>query len=347
MKIVSNGVSVDILGKRGDPGKSAYQYAQESGYDKDESQFASDLAKIGSKQDKLTGNPGQLIGIGDSGAAQATVYPSNLNLLDNSRWDIKENIINQRGETQYTSTTAHYTIDRWVCSANASLTIVDGGIQVDNSLWMQQKTELSTAKMVGKKFTLSLLHNLGFDTVTFTVQDQIQDFTTSYGGKLRLQTINGYLAFTVYSSNINPIFIAAKLELGPAQTLAHKDGSTWVLNDPPPNYALELAKCQRYLVKPNPYGWTRLLASAYSENWIIFTVPISGTLRATPTIINPENMAIVGLHNATIQTGFTYAVDGYGPGYVTLLATKNAHGITDDMQLVFQSAKPVLFSAEL
>ena len=41
--------------------------------------------------------------------------------------------------------------------------------------------------------------------------------------------------------------LAAKLELGPVQTLAHQDASgNWVLNDPPPDKALELLKCQRY-----------------------------------------------------------------------------------------------------
>ncbi len=39
---------------------------------------------------------------------------------------------------------------------------------------------------------------------------------------------------------------AAKLETGSVQTLAHKEGDTWVLNDPPPDYGQELAKCQRY-----------------------------------------------------------------------------------------------------
>ena len=40
---------------------------------------------------------------------------------------------------------------------------------------------------------------------------------------------------------------AVKLELGPVQTLAHQDADgNWVLNDPPPNKALELLKCQRY-----------------------------------------------------------------------------------------------------
>lgn len=41
---------------------------------------------------------------------------------------------------------------------------------------------------------------------------------------------------------------AVKLELGPVQTLARQNAEgTWELIDPPPNPALELAKCQRYL----------------------------------------------------------------------------------------------------
>lgn len=41
---------------------------------------------------------------------------------------------------------------------------------------------------------------------------------------------------------------AAKLELGPVQTLARQNAEgTWELTDPPPDPALELAKCQRYL----------------------------------------------------------------------------------------------------
>lgn len=42
-------------------------------------------------------------------------------------------------------------------------------------------------------------------------------------------------------------YMAVKLELGEVQTLARQDsGGNWILNDPPPNYGLELLKCQRY-----------------------------------------------------------------------------------------------------
>lgn len=80
--------------------------------------------------------------------------------------------------------------------------------------------------------------------------------------------------------------VAAKLELGPIQTLAHKEGDTWVLNDPPPNYALELAKCQRYqieLVDPLSNG-SPGVGFANSETMAIVSVPLPTTLRCPPTV---------------------------------------------------------------
>lgn len=62
--------------------------------------------------------------------------------------------------------------------------------------------------------------------------------------------------------------IAAKLELGPVQTLAHQDtDGNWVLNDPPPNKALELAKCQRYF---EISAWNLSIAVALSSSEIRF-----------------------------------------------------------------------------
>ena len=46
---------------------------------------------------------------------------------------------------------------------------------------------------------------------------------------------------------VGETIIAAKLELGDKQTLAHKDSNgTWVLNELPP-YTLELCRCKRFL----------------------------------------------------------------------------------------------------
>ena len=77
---------------------------------------------------------------------------------------------------------------------------------------------------------------------------------------------------------------AAKLELGSQQTLAHQDADgKWVLNDPPPNKALELAKCQRYQVV---YSATlNIAAVGFASNQTSVLAKIScPPLRGVPTL---------------------------------------------------------------
>ena len=85
---------------------------------------------------------------------------------------------------------------------------------------------------------------------------------------------------------------AAKLELGPVQTLAHKEGDTWVLNDPPPNKALELAKCQRYFRIIN--GPTYLTGVRGYSSATAIEIPITGSpmrIAPTPILKNKGNIA--------------------------------------------------------
>lgn len=76
---------------------------------------------------------------------------------------------------------------------------------------------------------------------------------------------------------------AVKLELGDTQTLAHYDETAqkWVLNDPPPNYQQELAKCQRY----QEYG-DIITASANRTDRFLFENGIQFMVqkRGTPTV---------------------------------------------------------------
>lgn len=57
----------------------------------------------------------------------------------------------------------------------------------------------------------------------------------------------GVRIVTFDTSKRNLKIVAVKLELGDTQTLAHWDGSKWVLNEIP-DYGEELAKCQRYQI---------------------------------------------------------------------------------------------------
>lgn len=114
--------------------------------------------------------------------------------------------------------------------------------------------------------------------------------------------------------------VAAKLELGPNQTLAHKEGDVWVLNDPPPNKALELAKCQRYFLFQaySNYPFTYIV-----QNDIEIAIPTPSTMRINPATFGFE----IRDASSVVQTGFSfYAYTG--TNYVKIIAHKTNHGLT-------------------
>ena len=105
-------------------------------------------------------------------------------------------------------------------------------------------------------------------------------------------------------------FYAAKLELGPFQTLAHMEGNTWVLNDPPPNYALELLKCQRYFVRMKNTESSAVsigFGSKTAHNKVAITVPLAVPMRIKPTVkcSDPSLLRVVG------STGEQYDVTSF------------------------------------
>lgn len=195
------------------------------------------------KQDKLAGNPGQLIGIGDDGAAAATVYPLNPNLLDN--WYLADPI-NQRGANTYTGRL--YGIDRWMGNTDAtSVTVEANGLRINGTILQKFPKELRAA-IAGQMVTMSVLLAEGeLKTGTGAAPAGANTTWLVTGSDLRLSLFDdGSTMMAVTSLLSENNVIAVKFELGGYQTLAHKEKDKWVLNDPPPNKAIELIKCQRY-----------------------------------------------------------------------------------------------------
>jgi len=188
---------------------------------------------------------------------------SNQNLLDN--WYLL-GPIDQRGKTEYQS--PGYTIDRWLYWAEngtGTYTIrpVDSGLEIlpgepmKSNIWGQRVDGLS--KLRGRTLTFSMLTSTNdLASITYTIPmagtfDSPNVFFQGKRGYLDLRANETHVdadimeaRYITNSLKESIIFVAAKLELGTVQTLAHKEGDAWVLNDPPPNKALELAKCQRY-----------------------------------------------------------------------------------------------------
>ncbi len=260
---------------------------------------------------------------------------SNENLLDNSRLDI-----NQRGLSEYTN--YGYTVDRWALGGsakNGKYTAASKTLSCDATttafIYLEQKIE-SPSRFAGKTLTLSAL----FGSANRAI---VQIWRSNSSGTVALAASgtwgndlfqfcsakipndvsdSDYIRIIVQTQNSIQIK-AAKLELGPVQTLAHKDGDTWVLNDPPPNKALELAKCQRYQAG-KLYGNIRM--SGVWENGMDFIIPTPVTMRVPPTFTNAE--PIVKSSALSDQSGFTFQVVVY-PGYIRVIASKQAHGLTD------------------
>lgn len=172
-------------------------------------------------------------------------YVSNKNMLDN--WYLMDPI-SQRGAKEYTAgTTKVYTVDRWYVLRGSIATSANGvsyswdGINGDHAAFSEL---FDNSPWFGKTVTFSAIINGKMYTVTGkgnTVSPKNDNVI------VEILDVGGYRGINIQNYSTEPVIIqAVKLELGPIQTLAHKEGDQWVLNDPPPNKALELVKCQRY-----------------------------------------------------------------------------------------------------
>lgn len=238
------------VGLPGPAGKSAYQYAVEGGFSGTEEEFRA------------------VVGI-----------RNNDNLLDN--WYLADPI-NQRGRTEYGS---GYAIDRW---SSVKTIISDGYVSFQDNFI--QSFEWDRFKpLLGKIVTLSYLNkDAKLTTATGAIPNSFEsnELQGLYFGPFAMYVFPGGSA-QVFRLDTSDTIIAAKLELGPVQTLAHKEGDTWVLNDPPPNKALELAKCQYFQYTPftNFTGYGDI-----ADGWVwrdtaaCFILPLP-KMRHTPTLI--------------------------------------------------------------
>lgn len=302
-------------GPQGPTGKSAYQYAVDGGYTGTEAQFQALLNDIPNKQPKLRGSAGQVVGFGADGAAVAVSGWSNPNLLDN--WYFQDPV-NQRGQEEYPAT--GYTIDRWVMSLNGKLSLVEGGVLLEqtSSANLSFVQRFEDTSLLGKQVTISYLVDVSGIKGDFAITGLNKNYTNQFvykrysAGMTGIQLLSGSavlkenncygVGIYVYSAaELNSIkLVAAKLELGSQQTLAHQDAAgNWVLNDPPPNKALELAKCQRYQIAINipgrnyePIG----TGVAYSSSRASIIVPLPVSLRSRSTVVHSGDFFLLGLN---------------------------------------------------
>lgn len=248
----------------------------------------------------------------------------NPNLLDN--WYFVR-AVNQRGQTSYT---AGYTIDRWrTYTESASVTVSSGtGVTVtlpqttsyfsqllENPQDYQGKTLAASVQGSGNIVVIVTARkgdqyttvctgsgSSGFVTATGTVPNEAYD-------ELRFNIGTGTAGQAIQLK-------AAKLELGSVSTL--KDS-------PPPHYADQLSRCQRFQLSLLS---DQVRATVASTNTILFTVPTPVTMRTIPTI-TANNFSVRNPQNGTTESGFAFSISSVRSNSIGLNAVKTAHGLTD------------------
>lgn len=272
-------------------------------------------AALSDKQSKLTGQPGQVVGFGADGAAQAVRGWSNPNLLDNGYFLAP---VNQKEQTVYD--TEGYTIDLWRVvprDYGTSLTVDETGVTfevtskgADNrgAFIYQRKASLKAGT-----YTFSVLVSqangsafmgvdrdeapfghlskeiplkVGLNTVTFTIAND-----EGVVGIFLAKRVTDIVSFK---------FVAAKLEQASQQTLAHQDASgNWVLNDPPPDKTIELLKCQRYFYRLKNSRY-RMVVFSNGNNSARFEIDLPVTMAKTPALsFHANNDDVQWIRNIT------------------------------------------------
>lgn len=184
----------------------------------------------------------------------------NPNLLDN--WYFG-NPVNQRNVSG-TIDTVGYFLDRWKL-VSGSVTIGSNGITLNGTIVQILETA------VGTDVTASALTTEGV-------------VVASYDSSSKTFSLHG----------TGQTFVAAKLELGTQQTLAHQENGVWVLNEIP-NYGEQLARCQRYFVNFNPYkmAWFAMppaVAVNTTQAYSAVTLPVA--MRAKPVVSYGGNIVL-------------------------------------------------------
>mgnify|MGYP002800809231 CR=1 FL=1 len=289
---------------------------------------------------------------GGSITFQVLTPTSNPNLLDNwyfvgggSQQGGGQFPINQRGKTSYTANGRTYTIDRWYLATSGSQISVEpncitiGGGSDSSAFWQPIEANRITD---GEKYTYSVLLDTGLFEIaipSLTTETDLQ--TATPFGYIRCQYYQGNFAFNIFtnaSSSCN--VIAAKLELGPVQTLARQDSDgNWVLNDPPPNFQQELAKCQRYQCIFNSaraanYTIGLTFSLSNGNSYAICYTPVP--MRTTPSISIYGSWKMTGENTIAVESlsmsNFTdnlcklqVSASGETPGYCYSLQSNSSN----------------------
>ena len=268
------------------------------------------------------------------------------NFLDNADFrganpdSLLSTVVNQRGLLSYVTTTSSaYTLDRWFIGVNASLRVLDGGVQLVGVFGLVQRLEHSQTYF-GKVFTLSAMINGIIYTTTFAMVPSLELETPTPFGFIGITHWGGVSSVVINNRLDNSAIIqAVKLELGTTSTLA---------NDPPQNLGVELAKCQRHQLA---IGNGTVNGMSFNlPNDLGFWINPPVTLRVNPAVQNVAALRIIpdGRHTDAQETGFNFVFVRTATGdRILIAAQKAAHGLTGVPRLWIPPGEIVILDANL
>lgn len=221
-----------------------------------------------------------------------------------------------RGYTENTG--VMYTIDRWKTENNIVVTLESDGLSIENIgvIAGQFNQELPpnfvpegslvciSAMVKSVSGDARLLFSQNSSPYGHTV-DFIPLQTGLFSGSGKL--MDGNHKFVIYLGAGSKIkLIAAKLELGPTQTLAHREGDKWVLNEVP-DYGEQLRRCQRYYFTSNGLiGTSGCLTGGKGTINVDISLPVS--MRTKPSVIGTPT--VTGVRTVPNGTNAIAAITG-------------------------------------
>lgn len=276
------------------------------------------------------------------------VEPSNPNLLTNPDFRV-----NQRGMTEYSS---GYSADRWFIEGNkctvtagADGVLIKSAIKLDSNahvFWQKAENPLAPGKYT---LSLNVLEVSGVWSARIRTVNSSGDYADSYYTPVLhvgLTKVSVKLPEGEYISAVS-VGCNKDTEVGDSVKLAWVKLESGSLATPfvPPDYAVELAKCQRYLLKLSQ--WSAYRAVHSNVNYMEFAVPIPESMSISPTIIGGDNFAVYKFPSpVAAESDFTFSVAAASANELRVRATKAGHGLSD-AALHVVGADGVFLSAEL
>lgn len=189
-----------------------------------------------------------------------------------------------------------YTVDRWLIGSgsNGTLSLTESGLKIirtDGPMYLCHRIS-KTQIPEGSTLTYSVLTTSGLFSISFVVKNDTYH-EQSVGGGISLgwnYTPAEIVELTLVNNTVNSSVTikAAKLELGPTQTLAHQDAAgNWVLNEVPKG-GNELRECQRYAIDlaaagDRLYGPVGIGVAVFADR-VYVQIPLPTTMRTAPVV---------------------------------------------------------------